>query len=363
MASCSEATRHSCSPRSTSSSVGWRKPRSGSILPSACSRRTATRSGSRGRTRPWISKASSRSSSFSEAARASRSRSRRSAARWPTGFAARAHRPMAASCEPSWPSTRTPSTRSSRPCGTSWRSSPSAWTSPSGCSRRTARASGSDRANERGQEDLMGELEVLIPIVALGGFFGSVIAFILSRTYLAKLKAEPSRWGNRAGRRARGGGRAAARSGGTRGASRFYGAVAGQGTGRRGGGTGPWREAYGVYVMQTPMPPMPPGLDPNLVFNEVVPIIAAVVVILVVAVALRGILRTPVGEAIAERIRTRVQRRGGAGGAGGDDPQRVAELEAQVSHLQGQVSELAERLDFAERMLAERRERKLGAGQ
>ncbi len=51
--------------------------------------------------------------------------------------------------------------------------------------------------------------------------------------------------------------------------------------------------------MQTPMPPMPPGLDPNLVFNEVVPIIAAVVVILVVAVALRGILRTPVGEAIA----------------------------------------------------------------
>src|SRR2546426_3159316 len=97
---------------------------------------------------------------------------------------------MEASCELSWPSTRTPSTRSSRPCGTSWRSSPSAWTSPSGCSRRIARASGSDRANERGREDLMGELEVLIPIVALGGFFGSVIAFILSRTYLAKLKAQ-----------------------------------------------------------------------------------------------------------------------------------------------------------------------------
>src|SRR5439155_1449897 len=93
MASCSEATRHSCSPRSTCSSVGWRKPRS-------------------------------------------------------------------------------------------------AWTSPSGCSRRTARASGSDRATERGREDLMGELEVLIPIVALGGFFGSVIAFILSSTYLAKLKAQ-----------------------------------------------------------------------------------------------------------------------------------------------------------------------------
>ncbi len=108
------------------------------------------------------------------------------------------------------------------------------------------------------------------------------------------------------------------------------------------------------------MPPPLPGLDPNLVFNEVVPIIAAVVVILVVGFTLRGILRSPVGEAIAERIRTRAQRRWGAGR---DDPDRVAALEAQVSHLQGQVSELAERLDFAERMLAERRERKLGAGQ
>ena len=36
----------------------------------------------------------------------------------------------------------------------------------------------------------MGGLEALIPIVAVGGFFGTVIAFILSRTYLAKLKAQ-----------------------------------------------------------------------------------------------------------------------------------------------------------------------------
>src|SRR2546426_3484221 len=79
------------------------------------------------------------------------------------------------------------SIRSSRPCGVRWRSSPSVWTSPNGCSRRTARASGSDRVNERRREDLM---EVLIPIIAVGGFFGTVIAFILSRTYLAKLKAQ-----------------------------------------------------------------------------------------------------------------------------------------------------------------------------
>ena len=106
--------------------------------------------------------------------------------------------------------------------------------------------------------------------------------------------------------------------------------------------------------------PPPPGLDPNLVFNEVLPIITTVVVIVVGAVALRWIFRTPVGEAIAERIRTRAQRRWGASS---EDPERVEALEAQVSHLQGQISELAERIDFAERMLAERRERKLGAGQ
>jgi hypothetical protein len=125
--------------------------------------------------------------------------------------------------------------------------------------------------------------------------------------------------------------------------------------------------------MQTPVPPLPPGLDPNLVFNEVVPIVAAVVVIWVVAVALRGIFRTPVGDAIAERIRAGMHRRRHWKGVGGEwldapgeglgDDGRVAALEEQVGTLQGQLSELAERIDFAERMLAERRERKLGAGQ
>ncbi len=118
-------------------------------------------------------------------------------------------------------------------------------------------------------------------------------------------------------------------------------------------------------MIQTPMPPMPPGLDPNFVFNQVMPLIAVVVIVLVGATAVRWILRgTPVGEAIAERIRMRAQRRwGGGGGGAGEDPQRAAALEAQVAALQGQISELAERLDFAERLLAEQRGRKLGAGQ
>ena len=113
-------------------------------------------------------------------------------------------------------------------------------------------------------------------------------------------------------------------------------------------------------MMQAPLPPPPPGLDPNFVFNELMPIIAFVVVVVVGAVVLRALFRTPLGEALAERIRTRGRGAGGSRVSG--DPERVTALEAQVAQLQGQVSELAERIDFAERVLAERRERKLGGG-
>ena len=103
-------------------------------------------------------------------------------------------------------------------------------------------------------------------------------------------------------------------------------------------------------------PPLPPGPDLNYVIHQVSPFVALILMF----VGVRWVLRSPVGDALAERIRHRSQTRWGAVG---EDPQRVAALEEQVAHLQGQVSELAERLDFAERMLAERRERKLGAGQ
>jgi hypothetical protein len=41
----------------------------------------------------------------------------------------------------------------------------------------------------------------------------------------------------------------------------------------------------------------------------------------------------------------------------------MAALEEHVGQLQGQVAELAERLDFAERLLAQKRERTLRAGE
>lgn len=116
-------------------------------------------------------------------------------------------------------------------------------------------------------------------------------------------------------------------------------------------------------MMQVAAPPLPappgfPVLDLNFVINQVVPL----VVLVVVFIGLRSLLRSPVGEAIADRIRARGAGRGGSGAATAD-AERVAALEAQVSQLHGQVAELGERLDFAERLLAERRERQVGAGQ
>lgn len=97
-------------------------------------------------------------------------------------------------------------------------------------------------------------------------------------------------------------------------------------------------------------------VDPTFLVNQLAPLIALVLVF----VGIRWVFRSPVGEALAERIRSRVR---GHGDSAGEDAHRVAGLEEQLSLLQGQVAELAERLDFAERMLAERRERQLGAGQ
>src|SRR5262245_14788463 len=112
-------------------------------------------------------------------------------------------------------------------------------------------------------------------------------------------------------------------------------------------------------VVQAP-PPIPPvpqtPLDVNQLAEMLVPLIGIVAVVIVGAVTLRWLFQSPMAQAMAERIRARTRDR--FGGAG-EESERVAGLEHQVTMLQGQVNELAERVDFAERMLAERRERKL----
>jgi hypothetical protein len=62
---------------------------------------------------------------------------------------------------------------------------------------------------------------------------------------------------------------------------------------------------------------------------------------------------SPVGKALAERIRHH-------GGHSAPDPELLADVDA----LRAEVSELHERVDFAERLLAQRQEPgKIGAGE
>ena len=107
-------------------------------------------------------------------------------------------------------------------------------------------------------------------------------------------------------------------------------------------------------TVQIPSPP----LDPNYVFSQIVPLIGIVTVVIVLALGIRWMFRSPVGEAIAQRIREGRRRHHG-GEIEGSPAQAL--LEEKVNHLQDQVGELAERLDFAERLLAERRDRQLGS--
>jgi TolA-binding protein len=107
--------------------------------------------------------------------------------------------------------------------------------------------------------------------------------------------------------------------------------------------------------------PLPPGLDPNYVFGELMPLIAIVTIILASAIGLRWLFRSPVGEAIAQRIRESMHP--GKRAEADRERSRAEMMEERISQLQDQVGELAERLDFAERMLAMRRERQLGPGE
>jgi hypothetical protein len=121
-------------------------------------------------------------------------------------------------------------------------------------------------------------------------------------------------------------------------------------------------------VQQPPLPPSIP-FDPN----QLIPLVGVIGAMIVGGVVLYAFFKSDLAAAIAERIRAGMHRRrnwkrlGGewidtSGGAAGDEP-RVAQLEEQVEQLHGQVAELAERLDFAERLLAQKRERTLRAGE
>ena len=122
-----------------------------------------------------------------------------------------------------------------------------------------------------------------------------------------------------------------------------------------------------TVLVQTPLPPPPPGVDPNFLISQLIPLIGAVAALIVGGVVLYAFFKSDLAAAIAERIRAGIHRRKGQRLGGewidtGEVP-RAAQLEERVDQLHGQIAELAERLDFAERLLAQKRERTLQAGE
>lgn len=124
-------------------------------------------------------------------------------------------------------------------------------------------------------------------------------------------------------------------------------------------------------MIQQPLPPVtpPPGVDPNFLVSQIIPLIGAVAAMIVGGVVLYAFFKSDLASAVAERIRAGIHRRKHWKGLGGEwtdapgegvlEDGRVTRLEQQVGELHGQVAELAERLDFAERLLAQKRERSL----
>ena len=90
------------------------------------------------------------------------------------------------------------------------------------------------------------------------------------------------------------------------------------------------------------------------------------------ALIARWFFGSPMAEAMAERMRQQARRRRHWKGLGAewiDSPpdeagtdERTRGVEERLSQVEGQLAEMAERLDFAERLLAERRREQLGAG-
>lgn len=101
-------------------------------------------------------------------------------------------------------------------------------------------------------------------------------------------------------------------------------------------------------ILQTPIPP-PPDIpfDPNLFASGDGPKI--VLMIVLAALAAATLILWPIMRALGRRLEAR----------GGADPSLTGELErvrqrvAELEPLQGRIAELEERLDFAERLLAQ----------
>lgn len=124
-------------------------------------------------------------------------------------------------------------------------------------------------------------------------------------------------------------------------------------------------------IQGAPLPPIqtpPPGVDVDTIINALGPVVFGVTALIVLGVVLYRFVTSDLAAALAERIRAGIHRKRHWKGFGGEwsdtptdgiDAERVAGLEQKLEAMQGQIGEMAERLDFAERLLAQKRERSL----
>ena len=99
-------------------------------------------------------------------------------------------------------------------------------------------------------------------------------------------------------------------------------------------------------IQQIPQPPDIP-FDPNLFMNGHGP--EAVMMVVLAALAAATIILWPIMRAIGRRM----EHRAGPDPALRADLERMRHLLAELEPLQARVAELEERLDFAERLLAQ----------
>lgn len=112
-----------------------------------------------------------------------------------------------------------------------------------------------------------------------------------------------------------------------------------------------------MLLPQTPAPPPTIPFDPN----QLIPLIGMIGGFVVVGVVLYAFFKSDIAAALAERIRGGIFRKKHWKDSGDEaiESGYVSELEHKVTEMQGQIAEMAERLDFTERLLAQKRERSL----
>jgi hypothetical protein len=106
-------------------------------------------------------------------------------------------------------------------------------------------------------------------------------------------------------------------------------------------------------MIQVAEPPLPPGLDPTFAFGRIQETIAIVIIAVLMTVAAVKILG-PLARAWARKIEGKAA-----------DPELRAEIDqlrdqlAETDGLRIRVQELEERVEFAERMLSQKRDQDL----